>query len=475
MLNRKPLLATILVAGLFTASCSSTGETKPPVATTGTKTTSATPETDPAPAPSEAPVETTADTTTVTEPADTTTPEVVSVDQRGVTDDSINIGVSMVDFEALRKLGLKIPDWGDQELIWNTLIDDINANGGVLGRQVKATYAKYNPIQQAEAEAACVALAEDVETFIVLQGFTGPAAPANACLADKGVAQFSTSPDPAVAATIPWVSAEATESRRVRLLGNLLIANKVLDGKKFGIVAYEDAKPTVDANLIPVLADAGFTATDTFYSTLRGGDQQALDAEVAVWVEKMAADGIEHLIFVDDGTGFIGDIAAAGYTGTNSTDWGELNLAGDAALPGVDNHLAGTLTILPSPDPFQAARVKECIATFSAAHPDIEILDPKTFPGDADAQVWATGIMRACYFLDLFVAAMNAAGSPTNDALLDAIKNKMPSFSFGQYEFASFGPDKFDANNGFAPAEWDPTVGAGGAYVPTGPVVDLSK
>ncbi len=475
MRNRKRLVAAVMAVGLVSAACSSTDDAAD---TTEAAVETAAPATDP-------PEETTAPTaaesvapdTTVEEVVDTTVPELVSVDQAGVTDETISIGVTLVDWDALNEMGVNQVGWGDQELIWNALIDDINANGGVKGRQLEPVFAKYNPVLQATAEAACVALTEDVESFAVLGGFTGPAAPANACMAQKGVAQFSTSPDPTLAATVPWVSAETSETRRLSLLGNLLVKNGTLEGKKFGIAGYEAAKENVEANLLPLLAEAGFTPTATFYSASDGsGGQAEIDAEVAVWYEKISAEGIDFMIYADDGAGFIGDVASLGYTGAAAVDWGELSLAGDAKLPGVEGGLAGTISMLPFANNWETSGVQECAAKVNAALPELApIPDPATLAADGDVPQWGTGVMWACRYLGVFMATMNAAELPTNESVLDAIENNMASFSFAEYEFASFGPGKYDANDGFAEAAWDPTAGLEGKYVVQGDVQDLSK
>ncbi len=477
MRNRKRLVAAVMAVGLVSAGCSTTDDATPAESTQPAVATAAAATDAPDPTTAATTADTVAADTTVAEAVDTTVPELVSVDQAGVTDETISVGVTIVDWDALRELGVDQVGWGDQELIWQTLIDDINANGGVHGRKVEAVFAKYNPVLQATAEAACVALTEDVESFAVLGGFTGPAAPANACMAQNGVAQFTTSPDPALAATIPWVSGETAETRRLSLLGNLLVTNGTLEGKKFGIAGYEGAKENVETNLLPLLAEAGLTPTATFYSASDGsGGQAEIDAEVAVWYEKISAEGIDFMIYADDGAGFIGDVASLGYNGEAAVDWGELSLSGDAKLPGVEGGLAGTITILPFASAWDTPGVQECAAKVEAAQPDLApIPDPKTLPTDGDVPQWGTSVLNACRYLGVFMATMNAAELPTNESVLDAIENNMGSFSFSEYEFASFGPGKYDANDGFAVATWDPTAGVEGLYVVQGDVQDLSK
>ena len=89
---------------------------------------------------------------------------------RGVTEDTITVGISMLDFPGLVSTGLSAQGWGDQELVWQTYIDDLNDRGGINGRMVEAVYDFYSPIGTTEAEATCVKLTEDNETFAVLGG-----------------------------------------------------------------------------------------------------------------------------------------------------------------------------------------------------------------------------------------------------------------------------------------------------------------
>ena len=57
---------------------------------------------------------------------------------RGVTEDTITVGVSMLDFETLVEINLSPAGWGDQQGVWEALIANLNANGGINGRTVEA-------------------------------------------------------------------------------------------------------------------------------------------------------------------------------------------------------------------------------------------------------------------------------------------------------------------------------------------------
>src|SRR4051794_37364919 len=98
-----------------------------------------------------------------------TKPE-VGTNGRGVTDDAIKIGYSYIDLETLAKSGIIKIDQGPYEDIVKALVDDVNARGGVNGRKLEVSTAKFSPIGNEEQLAACTKLTEDDKVFAVLGG-----------------------------------------------------------------------------------------------------------------------------------------------------------------------------------------------------------------------------------------------------------------------------------------------------------------
>src|SRR4051794_3016767 len=64
---------------------------------------------------------------------------------RGITATEIKIGVAVVDFKCIAQF----VDFtqGDAEKIANTLVADVNKNGGIGGRQLKLVYKSLCPLQ----------------------------------------------------------------------------------------------------------------------------------------------------------------------------------------------------------------------------------------------------------------------------------------------------------------------------------------
>ncbi len=268
------------------------------------------------------------------------------------------------------------------------------------------------------------------------------------------------------------MSGDASDARRGDLLVNLLVEQASLKGNTIGVVGFESDRDAIDGALLPALTAAGLNPAEVFYNTVAGGDQQANDALMDVWSERVRSDGIDQIIFAANAASLVGDLVKRGYEGEISADNAGLSLAGEEIDAG--SPLDGAITLLPAPDGWNSPRVQECAAVFEAAHPDLApIPDPSTSAVDSGLANRGIGIQWACTYFDLFLVTMAAADAPTNEALLEAITTRLSSFSFGPNKFASFGPDKFDANDGFAEAVWDSSIPPDGIYRATSEVIGL--
>ena len=117
-------------------------------------------------------------TTTASEPSPTTVAARIGGDEpsennasfRGVTADTIKVGVVVPDFSALQRAG--IPTYyGDYEPAYQAFFDVINEAGGIHGRKIEAASTRTSTTcGQETQDAACTELTEDHEVFIVLGG-----------------------------------------------------------------------------------------------------------------------------------------------------------------------------------------------------------------------------------------------------------------------------------------------------------------
>ena len=96
---------------------------------------------------------------------------------RGVTADSIKIGVLLLDLVKLKESAGVELKWGDNQAQYQEAIDTINEDGGVLGRQLDPVYVFVDPLSETGYQEACVQLTEDEQVFAVI-GFVRPASAA---------------------------------------------------------------------------------------------------------------------------------------------------------------------------------------------------------------------------------------------------------------------------------------------------------
>src|SRR5439155_23502739 len=145
MTRKRSLMAGLLLIALVLAAC---GSSKKSTGGGGKSTTTATPQ--------------------------------LTASFRGVTADSIKIGIVIIDYKTIADF----VDFtrGDQQKIAQSFVDDINANGGVLGRKIVPVYKTYKPIGNQDTLAICTALTQDEKVFAVLGVFIDFSGDSQLCL-----------------------------------------------------------------------------------------------------------------------------------------------------------------------------------------------------------------------------------------------------------------------------------------------------
>lgn len=460
---------------MFAAACSSSD------GDTGASTDSAvTPETTAAPEPDDTEPESTQapDDSAAPDadpPVGTDAPAELTATARGVTADTITIGYSYLDFDELVKLGLSESGWGDQELQVQTMIDDLNANGGINGRQVEVIFEPYSALGTEHAESACLRLTQDNEVFAVVGGFLGPAEPANTCIVGRGNTvlvggvQSEARLDEAVA---PWLAARPLRTRQADVMVSLLDSEGLLAEAEVAVVASIDAEDVLD-DVVASFEAAGSPPVATLLSEAAVGD---IVAENTVWgplSERIRESGANTVLLVGNPTAGIRNIAA---TGLDVDIWAldeeSLTELGNSA--DIED-ARGTLTVagLDGQALWDDETMRSCREMFVAAHPEIEIIEPNDLvSGDED---WPMGLSVGCRFLELFVVVAEAAGPDlTPDSFAAVAASEFAEFSILGQPFSSLGPDKFDSNDSFALASFNPDMGDAGGLEPLTEIRDVT-
>jgi hypothetical protein len=395
----------------------------------------------------------------------------------GVTETSISVGVSLLDFQQLVDLNLSPAGWGDQIAYWDAMFDHINANGGVLGRTIEPTYEFYSPIDPADADRVCTALTQDTETFAVLGGFVGPAAgtvdPCFTGLNETILIGGDQTDDELAASVAPWYQpGQAANASNVILLNLLEERGDLADQKVFVMAGLAD-EPSHET-VIQLIQDKGIEVVGDGIIIANDGDTAAQDDELGIMTERIKDVGATAVYIHGNPAASIRGLAAAGLN-TELAIWTNnpsgLNNLGETIT---DRSVAnGVLTVSGPDDDFiwsDPAYQTECSDVVAAAMPDEDIRGPLEYAEDEENIF--NGIRYGCRLIALFVDIAEAAGAELNHDTFRAGAESLTDFSFPGSPSASLSAEKFFADDLFALAEYDSEAGDGQA-VPVGDLVDI--
>jgi hypothetical protein len=441
------VLAILAALAMLAAACGDDGgSTADPTTTTteapddGTTTTT------------EAPDDGTTTTTTTTEP------EVVLTDSfRGVTADTIKIGIPWTDTTFI--------DWSpshDAEDIWQVAADTINADGGVLGRQIELVMRGVSPIDFVQQDGVCVALTEDEEVFAVM-GVIRNEIPL--CYTETHntivINTFQTTAETFDRSVAPMIGFLPLADRAVTAQLATLIESGQLDGRTVAISAAAATVETGDV-MKGILEDAGISVVSVTGFESPSSDQLAIDGEMDVFVERWKTDGADTVIAVPGASvPTTGALSRNGFDGLyvitdgSGTDVGLLEGFGYGT-----EALVGSLAIV-SPDEADLyesdqAGVKVCVDTFSDSSAD----DAEVELRPEDQRTGVVGlIVRSCQALELFKAVAELAGPELTNASFDAAADDIGAFTVTGVLAGSLGPGKRDYIDAAAAIyEYDPDL-----------------
>jgi hypothetical protein len=355
----------------------------------------------------------------------------------GVTDDSIKVGVTYLDVEAIAEV-VEI-DQGDYEAAYTALFDDINANGGINGRMVEPVFAPVNPIGTESAAAACVELTEDEDVFLAM-GFFRTDEPA--CYLETHqtalLGGYMTN-DLLDRVSVPWFSGDAGEDFQGDAIRRF--AEEGLLGDNVGVFAISTEANLMEDVALPALEEAGVEPAETAVLDAPPDDVAAQNAAVGVIAERFRSAGVDQVLIIGSG-------GITWANGVQSLDYRPQLLITDkgpidafTASPGADVSLlegaiGGSLDVPPA-DSYDTPEIQECLAVQEAAgYPSP---DPATLPTERQGEVAAAFI--SCANVAFFRAIVEGAGDDLNYGSLQQSGEQLGEFTIpGKPEPYHFGP-----------------------------------
>ena len=393
----------------------------------------------------------------------------------GITASEIKLAYPDIDFAKLKDVGVKI-DRGDAQKIFDALTDQLNAEGGIKGRKVHVEVVKYDLLNPADAESACVKMTEDLKVFGVLNGFDGPVQSVTKCITDHKTLLVGGSPEVATATKTPWISGPPSQDRAARVFVELMAKKGLFKGKTIGISTDPAQEQTTKKVIVPALKKAGYTPKVVVVDDGPPGDTAAADANWDVFAEKFKSAGVDHVILVGAETsGGLTRLLDRGVKATVSSPTnGQVESLGTSQTqrPASDYDGYYTWTGLTPDQIFADPGMHKCVQTFEKANPSITVKKPSAVAeGDTD---WATGILTACGQLGLFTTVAERVGKNLNNqSFIDTVEGMTANFVSPGGQYNTFGPKKFDATNGFRLGVFDHTMGKTGGVKPLGSLQNL--
>jgi len=367
---------------------------------------------------------------------------------RGVSANTIKIGVAYADLTALRALGPEY-DNGNVPQQWQAVLDWWHRQGlvPVNGRDIQLYYSKYDVIDLSAQRASCASMIQDDGVFAVVG--VSYFSVGSDCVASEYHTPMLTSDGPGAdvfARGAPYLF--SIDESADRTLDNMLYwadGRGTLRGHKIGLYYANDGiePQLVDRSIRPTLAHLGYklaTEATTSPQDTNGGPEDA------VAVQKFRAAGVEVAILLTSKTGFLQAASAQGYKPTFIESDFLYGTSDVTTAPYPAQEFDGTYAITTSYRGAPAAGQpltsgqKACIENYER-YSGTKVDRPG--PGKKETAVYAY-TLEACDEGGVMLDAIRSAGrNLTASALiagLDAIRNK----ALLRWAAMTFTPARYD-------------------------------
>lgn len=377
---------------------------------------------------------------------------------RGVTEDTIRIGIAAFDWDRLAALGVTFGVSNNSDLMVAAL-DEINERGGIHGRTLEPYISEFLPVGSDEADAACIELTEDHEVFLVVGAtlneqilcFTEiheTAAIVAGGLNDERLAR----------AKAPYAAVIAAQEVRAAEWVAQMEAAGLLEGT-LGVMGFVDVSESAYLAVVGALRDAGYDPVQG----LIGGNSDDLAAtarEQALVYERMKEAGVDRTIST---TGVPLEIANALDAGYETEQWLlYTTMTGrgltDAGVP--LEYLDGAYSTNNSPTGTSAQPLLADDPDAAACLDDLRARTDHPLPYDLDAEVnnINTALIVCATSRILEAALTNAGQDLTNESLLAGIE-AIGEIELAGYTNASLGPGDYGAVKGLTLIQFDAATG----------------
>lgn len=338
----------------------------------------------------------------------------------GVTDDTITIGINYVDTAALLANANLDYDLGDHRAVYQAIIDDINADGGIHGRTLRAVFAPIDPTDAEAADEVCLQLTEDDDVFLITGFFLLDAVLCPLDLHETAVVGGSQTPERVAQAKAPWVT-WLPDTDQPKAVIRAFFEGGELDGT---VAVYASVADQVEMenHVLPTLDELGVDVIASGIMDAPTGDTAAISARVQLLAERFESDGADTVLLVGASGAtwpqylagesnyrpnllFLSTVAVRSFATNGSTT--------DTSI--LDGALAGG-GYGPEQARYDEPEMQACISTLREAGLDTPA--PAGFDDDDPSNQPYQAAFQACPDMALTRALLEAAGTTLNYATL---------------------------------------------------------
>lgn len=337
---------------------------------------------------------------------------------QGVTSTGIRIGITYPDLTELQK-SLNI-NGGDYKVAFTTVIDAINAKGGINGRKIIPFIAPVNVVGTAAGAAACTQLTEDDHVFAVVGFFQ--AADTACYLKTHAVPIVGVSLTAAqeLGDKAPWFGTLLSDDHLVPKELATFNQQGVFTGHRVAVVGTTADKPVMDGVVLPELKTLGVNVVQTAVEDSPVGDNAATNQQFGLIAQKFSADKADVVVAVGNASAnwpqtlqsnhstYLPRMVAATYLSLNSYTTGKGGYDPGAVKDAV------TATNQPPADVYwNDPAMKSCVAMIQAAEPNAPINSP--IGATSKTPVTWSAPQTACGDMALLADIIKAAGPTLNN------------------------------------------------------------
>lgn len=333
---------------------------------------------------------------------------------RGVTAKTISIGIPYVDLASVTQFTNGL-NQGNYKAVYQALINNINAHGGIDGRTLKAYFEPINPIGTTSSAAACTQFTEDDDVFAVIGFFQNNDPACYVTLHDTPIIGGTMTTQLLNAAKAPWFTTAPIENQLEPETVAAAAEDGIFKGKRVAVFSQSDAPPGLVASVLAALKKHGVTPVATAEVNAETNDVEAGLQQIAdVVTQKFESNGANVVVAVGNtgdswpnatNSGTYHPLLVAGYLNSLTTFTGTAKSNAPAIANAVTAYTE-PLSVGAKAVGWSDPAMQQCVRIVEAAGQKVP--SPVSNPSGPNQQY--VSVQQACQYLALFTAIARRAG-----------------------------------------------------------------